>query len=251
MTDSCYLAELGDPRPGDVVLLAGSEGYHAAVVKRTRVGESVLVTDGRGLVVRGVAIEVTRQRLHIRVAECLRAEPRTHLWTVVQALAKGDRPEIAVATLTELGVDQILAWQAARSVVRWETRDGTETKAGKGVARWQATARESTKQSRRLRVPRVGYADTARVCALISGSALALICHRDARLPLAEVRLPSCGEVTIVVGPEGGITESELASFTTAGGLPVSLTDGVLRTSSAATVALAQLRLLAQIQQNA
>lgn len=245
MTDACYLAELSGAQPGDVVAVTGDEGRHAAVVKRTRVGETVLVADGAGAAIRGEVVEVGKQQIRVLVAERLGTPQRPHRWTVVQALAKGDRSEIAVESLTELGADRIVAWQAARSVVRWQPRPGEPGKAEKGVARWHATAREATKQSRRFRVPEVGYATTDRVVELIAAADLAVVCHEDAATPLARLQLPNSGQVVIVVGPEGGLTEDELARFQAAGAQPVSLGDGVLRTSTAGVVALAQLMALA------
>lgn len=248
MTDACYLAELGGAQPGDLVEVTGDEGRHAAVVKRTRVGETVLVSDGRGSAIRGDVVEVGKQQISVRVTQCLSAPTTAHHWTVVQALAKGDRQETAVESLTELGATRIVAWQAARCVVRWDARPGAAGKADRGVEKWQATAKESTKQSRRFRVPQVEYATTEQVLLLISGADLALVCHEDATTPLAQVSLPEHGEVVVVVGPEGGLTSDELSAFRAAGGQLVSLGDGVLRTSSAGVVALAQLQVLAELR---
>lgn len=242
MTDALYLAELGEVRLGDDIAVGGDEGHHAAVVKRTRVGESVLVADGAGRAIRGPVSEVTKKGLVVQVAELLTEPVTAHRWTAVQALAKGERAEIAVATLTELGATHIVAWQAARSVVRWAAKEE------KGLAKWQATARESTKQSRRYRVPKIDYASTAQVCQLIGAADLALVAHEEADLPLARVGLPVGGEVVVIVGPEGGITAQELALFTAAGAQLVSLGNGVLRASSAGVVALAQLQALAELQ---
>lgn len=248
MTDACYLAELGGAQPGDLVVVSGAEGRHAAVVKRTRVGEKVLVSDGRGAAIHGEVVEVGKQQISVRVTRCLSEPVTAHRWTVVQALAKGDRQEVAVESLTELGVARIVAWQAARSIVRWDGRAGAGGKADKGVERWQATARESTKQSRRFRVPKVEYATSEQLRTLISSADLALVCHEDAATPLAQISLPERGEVVVVIGPEGGLTVDELSAFQAVGGQLVSLGDGVLRTSSAGVVALAQLQVLADLR---
>ena len=110
------------------------------------------------------------------------------------------------------------------------------------------SAKESTKQSRRFRVPQIEYATTDQVLMLISRADLTVVCHEDATTPLAQVSLPEHGEVVVVVGPEGGLTPDELSAFRAAGGQLVSLGDGVLRTSSAGVVALAQLQVLAELR---
>ena len=249
MTDALYLADLGaDPRPGGLVELGGDEGRHAAVVKRTRVGEQLLVADGAGRAIRGPVIETTKQGLVVRIDEVLIAAPGRHRWTSVQALAKGERSEIAVESLTELGVARIIAWQASRSVVRWDARAGIPDKSAKGLAKWQAVARASTKQSRRFRVPDVEYASTADIVDVIAGADLALVAHEEATIRLASVDVPATGEVVVIIGPEGGISPDELRCFEQAGATAVSLGDGVLRTSSAGVVSLAQLQVLAARQ---
>ncbi len=246
MTDALYLAELDGIRPGGLIEVSGPEGHHAAVVKRTLPGEWVLLADGAGRAIRGEVVAVTKQAIRVRVDEEVDVASGPHHWVTVQALAKNDRSDIAVQSLTELGVARIVAWQAARSVVRW---DGTPGKADKGLAKWRATARESTKQSRRFTIPQVDYAATADVIALIEQAALAVVCHEDASLPMAGLELPPAGQIVMIIGPEGGISDEELAGFTAAGAQPVSLGEGVLRTSSAGLVALAQLQLLSALGQ--
>lgn len=245
MSDALYLADLTGAQVGALIEVSGDEGRHAAVVKRTRPGETVLVADGLGLAVRGTVTETAKSSITVQVSELLTQEQPPHRWVAVQALAKGDRAEIAVQALTELGAAEIIAWQSARSVVRW---DGGRDKQAKGIAKWQATARESTKQSRRFRVPEVGQATTRQLLERISAADLAVVCHEDAELPLARLDLPAAGEVLLIVGPEGGIAPDELAAFDAAGARLVSLGDGVLRTSSAGVVALAQLQVLAALR---
>jgi 16S rRNA (uracil1498-N3)-methyltransferase len=158
---------------------------------------------------------------------------------VVQALAKGDRAELAVEMLTEVGVREILPWQASRSIVRWSAERGD-----KALARWRSTAREATKQSRRLTVPDVRpVLSTSRLCQEIEAADLALVLHEDADQPLREVALPPAGRVLVVVGPEGGIAPEELERFAAAGARSVTVSDAVLRTSTAGVVAVAGLLL--------
>ncbi len=154
---------------------------------------------------------------------------------VVQALAKGDRGELAVELLTELGVDEIVPWSASRSIAQWR-----ESRGDKALERWRRTAREAAKQSRRAFVPVIAdLASTKDVAARLGGTDVVL--HEAATQPLVEVELPSAGDIHVVVGPEGGISADELALFAAAGAVPVRLGAPVLRTSTAGPAALAAL----------
>ena len=219
------------------MVLGGSEGRHAATVRRIGVGESVDVSDGQGVVARCVVTSVGRDELVLRVvaAEALPApEPR---FVLVQALAKGGRDDLAVETATEFGVDEIVPWQAERSVVQWRGERGEKARSG-----WAATARAAAKQSRRPRVPVVSaLVGGDGVRRRVAQAALAVVLHEEATSPLAAVALPGDGEVLLVVGPEGGISAQELAAFTAAGATAHRLGPNVLRSSTAGPAALAVL----------
>ena len=241
MSDALFLARFDQVRIGGIVEVTGDEARHAVVVKRTVPGESVLLADGAGRAVRGRVVAAERNRLAVEVTEILGAPPHAHRFVVAQALAKGDRSELAVATMTELGVDEILAWQASRSIVRWQGERGA-----KSLGRWAATAREATKQSRRFRIPEVSAADTSRVAERIGAAELALVLHESAENTLSRVNLPDAGEILLIVGPEGGISPDELERFQQAGAVPVRISDGVLRTSTAGAIAIGQLTVLGE-----
>jgi 16S rRNA (uracil1498-N3)-methyltransferase len=225
------------PRPdlltGRQVVLGGAEGRHAAVVRRIGVGEEVVLTDGAGLAVTGAVARADRDGLVVDVVSVSQqARPQPSV-TVVQALPKGDRAELAVETLTEVGVDRIVPWAASRSVTRWR-----DERAAKALERWRATAREAAKQSRRTWWPRVEeLADVATVAALVSDATLALVLHEEAAQPIAGAAAPTEGEMVLVVGPEGGVAPEELDAFMSAGARPVHLGPTVLRTSTAGAVA--------------
>lgn len=236
MSDPLFLAPFGDVTVGDRVSVTGDEARHAVAVRRIAAGERVLIADGEGRAVRGVVVSAAKAELVVEVAEVLTAPERAHRLVAVQALAKGDRSELAVETMTELGVDEIVAWQASRSIVRW-----TGERGAKSLAKWQATAREATKQSRRFRVPTVTAASTVDVAARLAEADLALVLHESATGSIADVDLPDRGTIAVVVGPEGGISPDELAAFEAAGAVAVVISDGVLRTSTAGAVALGQL----------
>jgi len=233
------LEDLADPLPavGTPVRLDGEEGRHAALVRRIRPGEMILIGDGRGRAVAGEVDEVSKTVLTMTVVEQHIAERPRRRYIAVQALPKGDRGELAVEMMTEVGVAEIIPWQARRSVVRWSGE-----RAQKTLTRWRSTAREAAKQSRRLLVPAVREpVDTDDLVQALGSVDCALILHEEATEPLARVELPPQATVMIVIGPEGGITPAEIDELVVAGGRPVLISDGVLRTSTAGVVALATL----------
>mgnify|MGYP000996178598 CR=1 FL=1 len=241
MSDALFLARFDQVRIGGIVEVTGDEARHAVVVKRTTPGEGVLLADGAGRAVRGRVVAAEKNRLALEVTEILASPPRAHRFVVAQALAKGDRSELAVEIMTELGVDEILAWQASRSIVRWQGERGV-----KSLGRWTATAREATKQSRRFRIPEVSAVTTTRVVERIEAAELALVLHESAEKTLSRVKLPEAGEILLIVGPEGGISPEELERFRGAGAVPVRISDGVLRTSTAGAIAIGQLTVLGE-----
>jgi 16S rRNA (uracil1498-N3)-methyltransferase len=224
------------PAGADAVL-DGDEGRHAATVRRLRAGEALWLSDGAGGLAECTVVAAERDRLRLAVDRLARLEPPAPRLVVVQALAKGDRGELAVEIMTELGVDEIVPWAAARSVVRWQG-----DRADRSLAKWRSTARAAAKQSRRAWLPAVADpADTAAVTAHIRAAAGALVLHESATAALAAATVPAAGDLLVVVGPEGGITPDELAAFTAAGATPVRLGQPVLRASTAGAAALSVL----------
>ncbi|MFF7402529.1 16S rRNA (uracil(1498)-N(3))-methyltransferase [Streptomyces murinus] len=226
---------------GDRYVLDGPEGRHAVSVKRLEAGEEVVLTDGAG---RYAVCEVLgsegKDRLVVRMPQVSEEPaPRPRI-TVVQALPKGDRGEFAVETMTEVGVDAIVPWQAARCITQWRGERGL-----KALGKWRATAREAGKQSRRVRFPEVAEAaSTKQVAALLAGADFAGVLHSDfehTSAALATAELPAEGEIVLVVGPEGGVSRDELALFEEAGAKAYVLGPSVLRTSTAGTAAAALL----------
>jgi 16S rRNA (uracil1498-N3)-methyltransferase len=232
---SLYLApELpGDVAAGSVVTLGGDEGRHAITVARVRVGETLSISDGAGLVVAGPVSSIDGNTLTLTVASVTRSDaPRPELW-LAQALAKGDRDELAVQAATELGVSGVVPWAAERSISRWEG-----AKAEKGRERWASIVREATKQSIRPRVPVVEPIATLGSLARLPG--LVLVLEPTATARLTEVELDA-ERITLVVGPEGGVSPRELEVLGAAGAVAVRLGPEVLRTSTAGPAALAVL----------
>jgi 16S rRNA (uracil1498-N3)-methyltransferase len=226
---------------GGSAVLDGPEGRHAATVRRLRVGEELVLSDGSGAQVRCVVDSVLKDSLGLSVVERWVVPEATPRVLLAQALVKGDRGELAVELATEAGVDGVVPWRAARCVTKWE--DGP--RGAKALARWQSTAREAAKQARRARVPSVSEpVGTPGLARLVASSALTLVLHESATAPLNSVKLPVDGDVLLVVGPEGGITDQELTSLRDAGAYVVRLGPTVLRASTAAAVALGALGVL-------
>ena len=231
MTAALFLC---DDLSADVIELAGPEGRHAATVRRVKVGETVDLADGRGTrarcTVTALGQDVVRLRVDARVVE---PEPAPRL-VLVQALAKGDRGELAVELATEVGVDEVVPWQAERCIVKWEGARGERS-----LARWASTAREAGKQSRRARHPEVVQWVSTEELLVRVRSTPTLLLHETAAVPLASVDLPDAGDLLLVVGPEGGVTDREVAALTDAGAVAVRLGSSVVRTSTAGAAAVA------------
>lgn len=240
MTAPVFLLHPGDLAaavPGGIVTVDGAEGRHGATVVRLRHGEECDVVDGAGRRVTGVVTDTDRSSFTLQVRAVSDESAQPPRLIVVQALAKGDRAESAVEMLTEAGVDVIVPWSAQRSVSLWRG-----DKAVRGVARWRSVARAATKQSRRSRVPEItDLHDSRGVAGLVGRAARAVVLHESAAVPLPQaigLGLAEAADVVVIVGPEGGITDEELADFQESGARPAGLGPTVLRTSTAGVVAL-------------
>jgi 16S rRNA (uracil1498-N3)-methyltransferase len=277
VTAPVFLAD-GADLAADLIVLTGAEGRHAATVRRIRPGERADVTDGQGLLAECVVTAARAGQVELRVQARREVPVPDPLITVVQAIPKGERAELAVETMTEVGVDVIVPWQAERCVARWPA-----DRAPKALGRWRSAAREAAKQARRARVPEVtGLASSADVAARISAAAFAIVLEPDAGVALSQLALaqptgsqptgsqptgsqptgsqptgsqpgvpgpeklsppplPVSGDIILIVGPEGGISPDELTAFTDAGATSARLGESVLRTSTAGAVAAAVL----------
>ena len=266
---SLYLNEELHPdafAPGARLPVWGADARHAAQVARVRTGERIGVGDGRGRLAWGRVVHVAQGEVAIEADEIViedRPGPRI---TLVQALAKGDRDELAIQAATELGVSAVVPWQAARSISVWKG-----DKAAKGIERWRSVVREASKQAIRASVPEVGelvstraLAEALRLAPLAQGAAWALVLEPTAPLSLSAAvhpgspstavpprslseaagRVEGPTEITLIVGPEGGIAPEELRELELAGAQLVRLGPEVLRTSTAGPAAIAALSVL-------
>ena len=243
MSATLFYAEF-IPAAGGTAVIEGDEGFHAATVRRIRPGESLVLSDGAGTVADCVVIGVDKRTLTARVEERRSTPPPATRVTVVQAIPKSERSELAIELATEAGADEFVAWQAARCVARW---DGE--RAAKGLRRWRAVARSAARQSRRPWIPEVsGPMSCEQLGAYIServdAGAVALVLHESAGRALREMPVGQADSIILVVGPEGGLSDTEVNTLAAAGAVPVRLGPTVLRTSTAAAVALGALGVL-------
>ncbi|WP_026923969.1 16S rRNA (uracil(1498)-N(3))-methyltransferase [Glycomyces arizonensis] len=222
---------------GDAFTLDGPEGHHAADVQRLGPGETLTLSDGSGGLARAEVTGAERGSLTLAIVERRTAPAPDPKLTVVQALPKGDRGERAVQMLTEIGVDEVIPWAAARSITQWKGSRGDKAR-----AKWAATAREATKQARRAHLARVAELHTTKqLIARLREAAQVLVLHEEAVQPLSTVELAGTGEIAVVIGPEGSISPAELDALREFGE-PIRLGETVLRTSTAGPAALAVLQ---------
>ncbi len=223
---------------GDTVTVDGHEGRHAVSALRMTNGEPIVLVDGAGRRATGVVVATEgRDVVSVQVSSASVEPASAPRITVVQALPKGERGELAVELLTEIGVDVIVPWAARNCVAQWKGE-----RAERGHRKWSDAATAAAKQSRRARFPEVAALhETAQVAELLAGADVGVILHESATESLAEITPPAEGNVVLVVGPEGGLTADELALFSSVGARVVLIGPTVLRTSSAGMAAVAAL----------
>ena len=219
---------------GAVLDLTGAEAKHAVSVRRMRVGEPIQLTDGAGLRIRGLVDSIVGNTLHVRVGS-VEQDPAPQIQlTLIQALAKGDRDELAIQAATELGVIKVIPWEADRSVSRW-----IGLKEAKGVERWQSIVTEAAKQSLSVWHPVVSSPTKGvQVANLVNDFDLVLVLDPTAAAGIGVHNMPKTGKIALVVGPEGGISEPELSALEKAGAVRVHLGAPILRTSTAGIAAI-------------
>jgi 16S rRNA (uracil1498-N3)-methyltransferase len=218
----------------DGFVLDGPEGHHAADVQRLRPDETLLLTDGTGGLASARVVAAERGSLELAILDRRTVPAPDPRLTLVQALPKGDRGERAVQMLTEIGVDEVVPWAAARSITQWKGPRGDKAR-----GKWTAVAREAAKQARRAWLPTVADLHTTKqLAARLREATQVLVLHEEATTPLSKVELVAAGEIAVVIGPEGSISPDELDALAAAGGEAVRLGDTILRTSTAGPAAL-------------
>lgn len=247
-TDPVFIVapeQLAGVAVGDEIHLGGAEAHHAFRVRRLRAGEAIQVIDGRGCRIRGhLGVDTGTGRVPISVVGIDQEPARQPRIVIAQALIKGDRADRAIETMTEVGVDEIIPWTASRCVVQWRG-----DKQRSGPDRWASIAREATKQSRQAWVPQIApVMSLAQLCDRVHAASTALVLDVTGEPLLLDGSsdegsapgfLPLRGDVLVVVGPEGGLTETELQQLQAAGARVIRLGSNVLRSATAGTIAAA------------
>jgi 16S rRNA (uracil1498-N3)-methyltransferase len=215
---------------------ANDDANHAIRVLRMQVGAEFMLSDGKGTWSQVVATEVKKKSMQVRVMDSGFQAPLATTITVVQALPKGDRAKEAIELLTEAGVDRIVPWASARSI-------------GKGSEKFAITAREASKQSRRFRIPEVTeVATTAQICEAIKISDLAIAFHESATSKLSDqVSSHNVEHLLIIIGPEGGLTDEEIAAFTESGAKVALMGRPILRSAHAGIAAVSAVSALLKV----
>ena len=241
MTAAEFLVNPGEiSKETKTFTLDGDEGRHAATVKRMREGEVIHLCDGQGTRAIASVVKVHKNSLDLSIDQFTFEEAPEPRFVVVQALAKGERAELAVEMLTEVGADAIIPWRAEHSIGKWDSVE-------KGLEKWRRTSRESAKQSRRAWIPEISnLKSTAEVCELMSQAQSVFVLHESADQALAACAIREQGTIMIVVGPEGGISPDELAALSSAGARVVHMGASVMRTSTAGAIAVGGLLMRSQ-----
>lgn len=241
MTAAEFLVNPGEiSKETKTFTLDGDEGRHAATVKRMREGEVIHLCDGQGTRAIATVVKVHKHSLDLTIDQFTFEDAPEPRFVVVQALAKGERAELAVEMLTEVGADAIIPWRAEHSIGKWDSVE-------KGLEKWRRTSRESAKQSRRAWIPEISnLKSTAEVCELMSQAQSVFVLHESADQALAACAIREQGTIMIVVGPEGGISPDELAAFASAGARVVHMGASVMRTSTAGAIAVGGLLMRSQ-----
>ena len=226
-------ADAASATPGSTVEVSGAEARHAITVGRLKLGEHLSIGDGNGAVVVGGVSAVGADNFTVLVESVeFENEPTPALW-LAQALAKNDRDELAIQVATELGVDGVIPWASARSIVKWDVK-----KQHKHEERWRSILREASKQSMRNRIPVLRSLSSTSALVKLGEEFQVVVLDPTGAEPLSGL-VTDGRDILLIVGPEGGIAPAELARFTSIGASVVSLGSRVMRTSTAGPAAIA------------
>ena len=217
--------------------LSGDEGHHAVKVMRLQIGEQIKIADNLGNWVSGAITEVGKKSLKIDISERGNAGHLKPELILVQAVTKSDRTKEMLELLTVAGADQIIPWQAQRCISKWQS-DSTD--------KWLTTIKESAKQARRVKLPVLSDAVTTnQLLKLFQVNDQVIVLHESAQANFSQIKfVESTQRIFIVIGPEGGISEEEIALLASANAVVVQMGQNVLRSAHAGFAALSGIQTL-------
>ena len=217
--------------------LSGDEGHHAVKVMRLQIGEQIKIADNLGNWVSGAITEVGKKSLKIDISERGNAQDLKPELIIVQAVTKSDRTKEMLELLTVAGADQIIPWQAQRCISKWQS-DSTD--------KWLMTIKESAKQARRVKLPVLSNAVTTnQLLKLFQVNDQVIVLHESAQSNISQLKFAeNIKRIFIVIGPEGGISEDEIAQLISANAVVVQMGENVLRSAHAGFAALSGIQTL-------
>ena len=216
---------------GSTQTLDKDDAHHAIKVLRLKLGEVIKISDGVNKWVSGSIIEISKKELMISISERGDFEEKKPELVLVQAVTKSERNKEMLELAIEAGVDRIIPWQAERSISKWQSDS---------AQKWEIGIKEACKQARQVRLPKLmPMLTTAGVVQLLSKDARIIVFHESASEKFAQLQLPeSLASIYLVIGPEGGISQSELSIFENGGSKIVRLGETVLRSAHAGFAAI-------------
>lgn len=216
---------------GSTQTLDKDDAHHAIKVLRLKLGEVIKISDGVKKWVSGSIIEISKKELTISISERGNFEEKKPELVLVQAVTKSERNKEMLELAIEAGVDRIIPWQAERSISKWQSDS---------AQKWEIGIKEACKQARQVRLPKLmPMLTTAGVSQLLSKDARIIVFHESASEKFAQLQLPeSLASIYLVIGPEGGISQSELSIFKNGGSKIVRLGETVLRSAHAGFAAI-------------
>jgi 16S rRNA (uracil1498-N3)-methyltransferase len=216
---------------GSTQTLDKDDAHHAIKVLRLKLGEVIKISDGVKKWVSGSIIEISKKELTISISERGDFEEKKPELVLVQAVTKSERNKEMLELAIEAGVDRIIPWQAERSISKWQSDS---------AQKWEIGIKEACKQARQVRLPKLmPMLTTAGVVQLLSKDARIIVFHESASEKFTQLQLPeSLASIYLVIGPEGGISQSELSIFENGGSKIVRLGETVLRSAHAGFAAI-------------
>ena len=216
---------------GRTQTLDKDDAHHAIKVLRLKLGEVIKISDGVKKWVSGSIIEISKKELTISISERGDFEEKKPELVLVQAVTKSERNKEMLELAVEAGVDRIIPWQAERSISKWQSDS---------AQKWEIGIKEACKQARQVRLPKLmPMLTTAGVVQLLSKDARIIVFHESASEKFTQLQLPeSLASIYLVIGPEGGISQSELSIFENGGSKIVRLGETVLRSAHAGFAAI-------------